>query len=152
MMKHTSRDISTLHQLETLAHDLAATIRGRDFFVLCLVGDLAAGKTTFTQMFAKQLGVTVPVTSPTYTLERTYALPDTDKLLRHYDLYRLATQDDLYHIGIIDLLAAKKGIFVVEWPEVLLQYLGENVSEDSYVKVIFHVENQKRSIDIESGR
>ena len=60
--------------------------------VLCLVGDLGAGKTLFTQGFARGLGVTEEVTSPTFALMNQYCgrLPVT-----HFDLYRLERDDAL---------------------------------------------------------
>ena len=64
--------------------------------VLCLVGDLGAGKTLFTQGFARGLGVTEEVTSPTFALMNLYCgrFPVT-----HFDLYRLELEEELDEIG-----------------------------------------------------
>ena len=56
--------------------------------VIELVGDVGAGKTTFVKGLAKALGVSEPVSSPSFTISKTYALPDGGNLV-HYDFYRL---------------------------------------------------------------
>lgn len=83
--------------------------------VICLVGDLGSGKTTFVQGLAR--GLDVPqeyyVTSPSYTLVNEYPgrLP-----LYHLDLYRLSDSEDVWDIGIEDILAAR-GVVAIEWPD-----------------------------------
>lgn len=84
---------------------------------IALSGDLGAGKTTFVQGLAR--GLDVPdayyVTSPTYTIINDYPgrLP-----LYHLDLYRLGSPDELDYLGIDDIIA-RKGVIVVEWPEII---------------------------------
>ncbi len=82
--------------------------------VLAYRGDLGAGKTAFTRGLARGLGYTDPVTSPTYTIVNEYLggkLP-----LFHFDMYRLASSDDLWDIGWEDYLE-RGGICAVEWSE-----------------------------------
>ena len=82
--------------------------------VLAYRGDLGAGKTAFTRGLARGLGYTEPVTSPTYTIVNEYLggkLP-----LFHFDMYRLASSDDLWDIGWEDYLD-RGGICAVEWSE-----------------------------------
>ena len=88
---------------------------------ICLVGwgygDLGAGKTAFTRGLASSLGVTEPVTSPTYTIVDEYLsgrLP-----LFHFDMYRLGSADELFDISWEDYLA-RGGICAVEWSEGVL--------------------------------
>lgn len=78
---------------------------------LVLVGDLGAGKTTLTQGVAKGLGVTVPVTSPSYLIVQEY--PGRIPLF-HVDAYRLNGVEDLVEIGFDDYLSGD-GVVVVEW-------------------------------------
>ncbi len=84
---------------------------------IALTGDLGAGKTTFTQGFAK--GLEVPeayyITSPTYNIINEYPgrLP-----LFHLDLYRLGSADELEYLGLDDIIAIE-GVMIVEWPELL---------------------------------
>lgn len=82
--------------------------------VLCLVGDLGAGKTLFTQGFAKGLGVTGEVTSPTFALMNQYRgrLPVT-----HFDLYRLEREDELDEIGFYEYAEDGRGVVLIEWAD-----------------------------------
>ena len=61
--------------------------------VVELLGDVGVGKTTFTRGLAKGLGVKEPVTSPSFTISKTYALPEGKNLI-HYDFYRLGRRTD----------------------------------------------------------
>lgn len=79
--------------------------------VVCLEGELGAGKTVLTQGIAKGMGMDCYVTSPTYTLINEYP---GDVSLYHFDLYRLEDADELYHIGGEDLLYGE-GVSVLEW-------------------------------------
>ena len=91
---------------------LAKTLRGGE--VIAFLGDLGAGKTAFTRGLAEGLGVTDAVTSPTYTIVNEYL---TGRLpLFHFDMYRLASSDDLWDIGWEDYLA-RGGVCAVEWSE-----------------------------------
>jgi len=84
--------------------------------VVTLDGDLGAGKTTFTQGFAKGLGVTRNVNSPTFTIMKVY----TGRLpLYHMDVYRLEGGDD---IGLEEYLNGG-GVAVVEWSELISDVL-----------------------------
>ncbi len=80
---------------------------------MLLDGPLASGKTTITQGIARGLGVTEPVTSPTYTIISEY----TGRLrLYHIDLYRISSEDELAELGL-DETVGRAGVCVVEWPE-----------------------------------
>lgn len=82
--------------------------------VLAFLGGLGAGKTAFTRGLARGLGITEPVTSPTYTIVNEYLsgrLP-----LFHFDMYRLRSADDLFDIGWEDYLE-RGGVCAVEWSE-----------------------------------
>ncbi len=82
--------------------------------VIAYQGDLGAGKTAFTRGLARGLGAADMVTSPTYTIVNEYLsgrLP-----LFHFDMYRLASAEDLWDIGWEDYLD-RGGVCAVEWSE-----------------------------------
>jgi tRNA threonylcarbamoyladenosine biosynthesis protein TsaE len=85
---------------------------------LSLIGDLGAGKTTFTRHLLKALGYTGKVKSPTYTLCEPYEL-STDDIqfsLHHFDLYRMRYAEEWLDAGFRDTFS-NPGVCVVEWPE-----------------------------------
>lgn len=79
-----------------------------------LVGDVGAGKTTFVRGLAAGLGIKEPVTSPSFTISKRYALPKTPGELVHYDFYRL---DDpgIMRDELAETLAEPNSVVVVEW-------------------------------------
>ena len=82
--------------------------------IYTLSGDLGVGKTVFTQGVAKGIGITEPVSSPTFTIVNEYEggrLP-----LFHFDLYRMDSPEELFDIGWEDYLA-RGGVCAVEWSE-----------------------------------
>jgi tRNA threonylcarbamoyladenosine biosynthesis protein TsaE len=82
--------------------------------LVLLSGDLGAGKTAFTQGVARGLQIAEPVNSPTFTIlkeHRSGRLP-----LFHFDLYRVATEDELWSLGFDEYFVGQ-GICVIEWAE-----------------------------------
>ena len=81
--------------------------------IICLYGDLGAGKTAFSRSFIRHLtqNPNENVPSPTYTLVQTYE----DETIWHFDLYRLDNANQLYDIGWEDALNAD--ICLIEWPD-----------------------------------
>lgn len=144
-MKHNST-IHSLAELEKFAEGFATEIRAKPFCVVTLTGDLAAGKTTFVQFVAKYLGVKDHVQSPTYALLRSYSLNSTAEYLHHLDLYRIEDTESLESYGIIDLLQARKGLFFIEWPEVIQPVL-RGLRIDT-ISLSIQVENDVRRISI----
>ena len=98
-------------ETEALGQAIAARLRPGD--VVAYTGDLGAGKTAFTRGLARGLGCTGRVTSPTFTIVNEYNGPVP---LFHFDLYRLAGEDDLFDIGWEDYLD-RGGVCAVEWSE-----------------------------------
>ena len=108
-------------ETEAVVRKLAAQLQPGD--VLAYYGDLGAGKTAFTRGLASGLGVTEPVTSPTYTIVNEYLsgrLP-----LFHFDMYRLGSADELFDIGWEDYLI-RGGVCAVEWSERVTDALPED--------------------------
>ena len=84
--------------------------------LVTLRGDLGAGKTTLVQAIARGLGVTEPVTSPTFALVHEYAGVRAPRVV-HCDLYRLQGVHEAATLGLDDLLAEPDCVVLVEWPE-----------------------------------
>jgi tRNA threonylcarbamoyladenosine biosynthesis protein TsaE len=97
---------------ERVGAELAATLRPGD--VVLVSGELGAGKTTFVRGALRALGVTKPVTSPTFVVGHLY--DGRDGPLAHLDLYRLAGMGD-EDPGLLDPFFGPDTIAFVEWPE-----------------------------------
>ena len=111
--------------------------------VIAYRGDLGAGKTAFTRGLARGLGISDPVTSPTYTIVNEYLggrMP-----LFHFDMYRLHSADDLWDIGWEDYLE-RGGVCAVEWSENVADAL-----EDAITVTIEKLGADTRRITIEGG-
>ena len=111
--------------------------------VLAYRGDLGAGKTAFTRGLAKGLGCTDLVTSPTYTIVNEYLSGRIP--LFHFDMYRLASSDDLWDIGWEDYLE-RGGVCAVEWSENV-----EDALEGAVNVTIEKLGEDARRITIEGG-
>lgn len=112
---NAAHDIDGLGEMAQFAMEFAAHVVRRSGAVIALYGDLGAGKTTFVQALAAALGVTRPVTSPTFTLICEHPLPSGGMLV-HMDLYRLEKGADLDAIGLEDYIRSG-AIVAIEWAE-----------------------------------
>ena len=111
--------------------------------VIAYRGDLGAGKTAFTRGLAKGLGCTDMVTSPTYTIVNEYLSGRMP--LFHFDMYRLASSNDLWDIGWEDYLD-RGGVCAVEWSENV-----EDALENAIDVTIEKTGEESRKITIEGG-
>ena len=102
-----------------IAQAIAKLVRAGDMIVL--IGEMGSGKTTFSQHFAHTLGVTEPVTSPTFNLLHNYVGGRLQ--LHHADLYRLERTGELDDLGLTELQEAG-GVMLVEWGDVVGEALG----------------------------
>lgn len=121
------KEIITSSAAETakLGGSLALKIKGGE--VICLAGDLGAGKTTFTQGFLRALGVEGAITSPTFVVIKNYTLLTSALELEniyHIDTYRVGKQD-LLDLGWEEMIANKKNVIIVEWPEKIEKIIPE---------------------------
>ncbi len=106
---------------------LGAQLKAGD--VICLEGDLGAGKTTFVQGLASGWGSTDPISSPTYVLVNQYRRTD-EELFAHLDAYRLQNAFEADVLDLDNLIA--KGPLVVEWAKRIVEVLPE---ENLYIKM-----------------
>ena len=120
-----------------LARRLAGVLRPGT--VICLDGDLGAGKTLFVQNLAASLGVQGEVTSPTFNLMNLYE--DGRLPLVHFDLYRLEQEYELDEIGFYDYVENPDGLVLIEWAEKFPECLPDD-----------HIALQIQRTDVENER
>ncbi len=89
--------------------------------VVCLSGDLGAGKTVFTKGICRQLGVEEMVNSPTFTIVNEYSGAN-GSVIYHFDFYRLEEEEELLEIGFDDYLNSG-AVCLMEWPEKISSFL-----------------------------
>ncbi len=90
--------------------------------VLLLNGELGAGKTVFSQGIGKGLGITEPISSPTFTLLQIYEEGVTP--LYHFDVYRISDVEEMEEIGYEDYFYGD-GVCLVEWASLIEEILPE---------------------------
>lgn len=103
--------------------------------VIALIGDLGSGKTTFSQGFAKSLGITDKIISPTFVLIRQHQLPESERQLFHIDLYRLEGEIDPNQLGLKELLEDQESIVLIEWAEKINGYLPKKAIRIQFKKI-----------------
>jgi tRNA threonylcarbamoyladenosine biosynthesis protein TsaE len=114
---------ASVDETRKLGAALAEVCRPGD--VILLAGDLGAGKTALAQGLGAALGIEEPITSPTFVLARQYEgrLP-----LHHIDVYRLDQLDEVYDVGLPELLD-EGGVILVEWGDAVATSLPSNYLE-----------------------
>lgn len=108
-------------ETENIAEEFAKTLNGGE--VIAFIGGLGMGKTCFMRGLSRGLGYTGDVTSPTFALVNEYRggrLP-----IFHFDMYRVASFDDLYSTGYFDYLE-ENGVIAAEWSENISSALDDN--------------------------
>ena len=89
--------------------------------VICLIGDLGAGKTTMTQSLARALGVDDYITSPTFTIVNEY---EGRMPLYHFDVYRIGSSEEMYDIGFDEYIDGD-GVCIIEWANLIKDILPD---------------------------
>ena len=147
-MEHTT---NSLEETQVIAHDLARSLSNTpnklaQALIVALEGELGAGKTTFSQGFARGLAVTQHLTSPTFVIAKQYPIPDNTHYhyLWHIDCYRLRDYHDLTTIGFSDLIIQSDNIMLIEWPE----RIRESLPEHHITVHIDHITPTQRKITI----
>jgi tRNA threonylcarbamoyladenosine biosynthesis protein TsaE len=118
--------------------------------VVCLSGDMGAGKTVFTTGIGQGWRAQETITSPTYNLVHQHTHATDNVNLYHLDCYRLHGADDADSIGLDDILDDDNGIVIFEWPERIQEALPPNrlwvelkVIEPTRRNIIFSGEGQR---------
>ncbi len=96
--------------------------------VLALKGDLGAGKTTFVQLLAQELGVRERITSPTFVIMKSYAIPKHPHFstLVHIDAYRVEDNNEMRVLGFDEVVSNPANLVCIEWPEKIADLIPEN--------------------------
>ncbi|RLE23297.1 MAG: tRNA (adenosine(37)-N6)-threonylcarbamoyltransferase complex ATPase subunit type 1 TsaE [Actinobacteria bacterium] len=127
---------SSLAGTHAIAAALAKLSRPGDLILLS--GEMGAGKTAFAQGFGRSLGITEPITSPTYTLVHSYEITpeplpgdkgvrgQNQMMLHHADLYRLNRTAEVADLALEEL-AEYAGIVLVEWGDVADSLFGDHL-------------------------
>ena len=128
-------------ETEQAGAELARTLP--DGAVVALYGDLGAGKTAFVRGMARGMGISARVSSPTFTIVNEYL---GARELYHFDMYRLASSDELFDIGWEDYLR-RGGVCAVEWSE----NVADAFEGDEITVRIEKLSDEERKITIGEG-
>lgn len=128
-------------EAQAAGYALAQVLVGGD--LVCLQGDLGAGKTTTTVGIAKGLGATSRVRSPTFTFSHHHRLSGVAEELLHVDLYRLEDEGELEGLGLFDLMGDET-VVVIEW----MERAGGQLPPASVTVEILHLGEERREVSI----
>lgn len=138
--------IKSLEDTEILAEQISKQITTGD--IICLVGDLGTGKTTFSKGLCNALGVSEPVTSPTFSIVNEYH--GRDFKINHFDVYRLGGIEELYDIGFDEYIFSDGSISIIEWADIIDEALPKEAlwifidfSGESYRRFTFKCEDSQ---------
>lgn len=128
MKRHTSKSTAQTHEIASKV--LKELPKGN---IICLYGQLGAGKTTFTKGVALAMGITEQlIKSPTYTYVR--EIESQGKIIFHCDLYRLEGKPSAAHEIISELINRPHDVLIIEWAEFLEEFIPKNRT-DVHVRV-----------------
>ncbi|RMD74306.1 MAG: tRNA (adenosine(37)-N6)-threonylcarbamoyltransferase complex ATPase subunit type 1 TsaE [Lentisphaerae bacterium] len=108
-----SFELTTPEEVAEVATHFADVLMGRE--ILMFYGNLGSGKTFFIRHLAKALGIREPVVSPTFTIMHEYH--EGRFTFYHFDLYRLSSPDELWELGLPEILASDQAVIAFEWAE-----------------------------------
>ena len=132
--------LMSFDEINIFAKKLANYVNAGD--LIALIGDLGTGKTTFSQNFAKELGVTENLKSPTFNYVLEYfsgRIP-----LYHFDVYRLSEPEEIYEVGYEDYLNGD-GVMLIEWADIIKSELPKE-----YIEIILEYDgDETRKVSIE---
>ena len=132
----------TIEDTQKVAKNLAKKVLPGS--VIALIGELGAGKTTFTKGFAKQMGIKDHVTSPTFKLVSEYR--GKKYVLNHVDAYRMEGPNDFLNIGGEEYLTSKNSITIIEWGDLLSDLLSEETITVHFKRI--KIPKESRRIEI----
>jgi tRNA threonylcarbamoyl adenosine modification protein YjeE len=141
--------VASADELRSFARDFLRDLAPRPdgATLVTLSGELGAGKTTFAQALARELGVEETVASPTFVIEKVYRLKGQRwQRLIHIDAYRLRFAKELAVLGWEQLLADSGDLIVLEWPEKVPELIPADAA-----RVRIDIDGDTRIITIDGG-
>jgi len=129
-------------ETQAFAADYAASVEAGT--VIALIGNLGTGKTTFTQGFARGLGIVDSVGSPTFKIVSEYT--GGRLILNHVDCYRLKNGADFLNIGGEALLNPDSGVTLIEWADLIADILPENTIRIDFKRIVDAVDSRELSM------
>ena len=141
--KGSKVDISSEKKLGEFANNLSSKLKQGDIFFL--YGEMGVGKTTFVKFLINNMQIRskkklTEITSPTFNIMNEYDI--NGLLVKHYDLYRLKSADELEDLNIFD--ENDKAILLIEWPQIIkkepnlvtkLYFEYENEYQNRFIKI-----------------
>ena len=124
---------------------LTSNIQNSKSIIISLEGELGSGKTTFTNGFAKGLGIKENIKSPTFILMRKYPISNFKFLnFYHFDCYRIEDPKEVLDLGFQEIIQDSQNIVVIEWGNKIKKFLPKN-----YIQIKFeYLDKDKRKITI----
>lgn len=141
-MEKASFITNNAKETSALGKTLAQELKGGE--ILSLIGDLGGGKTTFTQGIAQGLKIKENIISPTFVVYKKFPVNSKKiKWLHHFDLYRIASHEELIDLGFEEAISDKQAITVIEWA----QKAKKLIPAKNNIKIIFkYLGKDKRKI------
>ena len=137
--------ILSKNQVAGLAEEVAGRLTSEEKTILCLKGNLGAGKTFFASRLVQALtgDVGVKVVSPTFNLVNVYKAK-SGQAISHFDLYRLKTLKELEDIGFFDSILTD--ICIIEWWNIFEGELKNFLQDAIFINIINTGTNQRKFI------
>lgn len=129
-----------------IAYEFSKSLKSGD--VVCMYGEMGAGKTAFVQGLAEGLGIDEPITSPTFTIVNEYY---GRLALYHFDVYRIGEADEMYEIGYDEYIDGD-GVSVIEWPQLIDELLPNERYNITIAKDYTAKNDDYRKITIEENK
>lgn len=133
---------NNVKETEKFALNFAKKLKAGD--IVLLNGDLGTGKTVIAKSICNFFNVDNEVTSPTFTLLKSYNTSGKIDKINHFDLYRLKNVSELDNIGFTDVIYEDNSISLIEWPEIAASVLPKTCITIEISKI----DNDKREICI----
>jgi tRNA threonylcarbamoyladenosine biosynthesis protein TsaE len=130
----------SLEETKEIAENIAKELKKERIFALR--GELGVGKTAFIQGFAKGLGISENIKSPTFVLMNKFCLKKKRNFY-HFDFYRIKNKKEVQSLSLEDIFSNKDNIICIEWPERIKSILPKDTV---YIKIKILGENKRKII------